>query len=257
MTYRTACHDPTTEAKSPAGEAAPRVTIVLPVHDEEQVIENTVADMGEIVASRRGELVVVDDGSTDGGSAILARLRAKGQVRLVVHDRNRGYGAALRSGIAASRGDVVALVDADGQIEASDIARALAAVERGARCVIGIRTPRADRRGRRALGVAGRAVARRLFLPSWVRDVNCGLKVFPGPELRQLDLASDSAFISTEIVAELAPRADEVVQFEIHHRPRLAGRSSVGRIGPVMMIIHDGLRFLAARGRRRWRSAPQ
>lgn len=257
MTDGKTCHGSTTEGRPAVGEAAPSVTIVLPVHDEEQVIENTVSAMGAIVAGRRGELIVVDDGSTDGGPAILDRLQASGQIRLLAHDRNRGYGAALRSGIAASRGGVIALVDADGQIEAADVVTALAAVDRGARHVIGIRGTRADHGSRRLLGKAGRATARRLFLPSWVRDVNCGLKVFPGPELRRLDLISDSAFISTEIVAKLSPRADEVAQFEIHHRPRLSGQSSAGRIGPMMMVVYDGLRFFVTRGRRRLRSAAQ
>src|ERR687885_3058023 len=102
------------------------LSLVLPAHDEEANLEPVVraalAALPGIV--REFEIVVVDDGSRDATPAIADRLATEdARVRVVHHPRNRGYGAALRSGFAAARGDRIAFMDADPQFDVRDLAR--------------------------------------------------------------------------------------------------------------------------------------
>ena len=106
-----------------------RVSIVLPAYNEEENIEQAVAEA--TAASERlfaeHEMIVVDDGSADGTAARGARARPRDdpRVRLVSHGRNRGYGEALRTGFLASRLDFVFFTDADLQFDMNELERFL------------------------------------------------------------------------------------------------------------------------------------
>jgi glycosyltransferase involved in cell wall biosynthesis len=89
----------------------PLLSVVMPVFNERETIEEII---GRVLAVPvRSELIVVDDCSTDGTRDILAALQARLGFRLLLHERNRGKGAALRTGFAAVKGDVVIIQDAD------------------------------------------------------------------------------------------------------------------------------------------------
>lgn len=109
---------------------APEVSIVLPIFEEEEVIQDLVPQI--VRAMRQGglsfEIVAVDDGSRDGSSEGLRRLREEypAELRVVRHLVNRGNGASLRTGIRVARGDIVVTMDADGQHAAEDIPKLLA-----------------------------------------------------------------------------------------------------------------------------------
>ena len=114
-----------TAVASPPAAALPGLSIVLPCHDEEANVAGAVR-----MASRAGrmnalayEIIVVDDGSRDGTFAVATRLAAGDpHVRVLQHERNRGYGAALRTGIAAAHEPWVLLTDADLQFDLADLA---------------------------------------------------------------------------------------------------------------------------------------
>jgi len=107
------------------GADTPRLSLVFPVFDEE---ENVGPLLEAALAPRLAspfEIIVVDDGSSDGSASIVEALcRSDGRVRLLRHPANRGYGAALRSGLRAARGDLVFFTDADLQFELRGPSRA-------------------------------------------------------------------------------------------------------------------------------------
>ncbi len=105
------------------------LSVVMPVYNEQATLRDIVAAVRAV--PMRKELVLVDDGSVDGSRAILAEFAHLPDVRVVVHDKNRGKGAALRSGFAVARGDVVIVQDADLEYDPAEYPTLLAPIVRG------------------------------------------------------------------------------------------------------------------------------
>lgn len=217
-------------ARYPAPTADLRLaglSIVLPCLDEE---ENVVAAITE--ALRAGsrcadavEVVVVDDGSRDETRARAEGVGARDQRVLVVgHEANRGYGAALRSGIDATRMPWVLLTDADLQFDLTELAGFLpAAVDHD--LVAGYRRRRSDPLRRRVTASAWNALVR-ASLGVGLRDVDCAFKLVRGALLRELPLTCDGAMISTELAVRAQQARWRVVQRGVAHRPRRSGTPS-------------------------------
>src|SRR5262245_26298570 len=107
-----------------------RRSFVIPCYQEADALD---AGLDELLRLPGDELVFVDDGSTDGtGERLAAAARRDPRVRVVTHEKNRGVGAAMRTGFASATGDVVVAYDADRTYPAADAERLVAAVEAGA-----------------------------------------------------------------------------------------------------------------------------
>ncbi|MBA65348.1 MAG: hypothetical protein CMG55_06080 [Candidatus Marinimicrobia bacterium] len=89
----------------------PRFTLIIPVYNEERGLEDTLVALKPFFNKKLFEVIMIDDGSTDKTSSILSSLE---NVRLITHDKNRGYGAALKTGIKKSHGEIICIADADG-----------------------------------------------------------------------------------------------------------------------------------------------
>jgi len=207
----------------------PSLSIVLPCFDEGLNVAAAVAEAARAAErfAKDYEVVVVDDGSCDDTLAVARELASRDRhVRVVAHERNRGYGAAVRSGIAASSGDWVLLTDGDLQFDLSELGPFVPLAGEHD-LVAGYRLDRADPLARRWAAHAWNRLMRRSFGIS-VRDVDCAFKLVRGPSLRALPLASDGAMISTELLVRGGLAGWRVVELGVHHRPRRAGESSGG-----------------------------
>jgi glycosyltransferase involved in cell wall biosynthesis len=203
------------------------VAILLPCFNE---VENVATAVAEARAAAKAaaddyEIVIVDDGSTDGTGAEARRLSlADPRVRVCRHEQNRGYGAALRTGIAAVRMPWLLLTDADLQFDLSQLAE-LTWLTRDYDLILGRRTPRRDPLYRRAYGHTWNWLVRRaLELP--VRDVDCAFKLARTELLQSLDLKATGAMISPELVARSLGRGARLVEADVAHRPRRHGTQS-------------------------------
>lgn len=227
----------------------PALSVVLPACNEAENLPRTLAEVAAAIdrLDAQAEIVVVDDGSRDGTDAVLAGLAGReDRLRVVRHARNRGYGAALRSGIAASRGAWVAVMDADGQFDPQDLVRLWRRRARG-RAVLGYRARRADPPARiRNARLWGAAV--RGFLGVRVRDVDCALKLFPGNELRSLPLAARGAGVSPEMLWRWRRAGGTWIEMPVAHRPRAAGGQSGARPAVILRGMAELLRFALAGG---------
>jgi glycosyltransferase involved in cell wall biosynthesis len=232
----------------PAGPV-PRLaglSVVLPCHDEAGNVAGAIADAtaaAQRVADAH-EILVVDDGSTDSTRVIAEALAvADPRVRVLVHGRNRGYGAALRTGFAAARLEWIFLTDADRQFDLGDLERAVPLAP-GSDLVAGYRQQRADPLHRRVNARAWNALVRRSFaLP--VRDVDCAFKLMRRDVVQRLPLDAEGAMVSTELLVRAAAAGAEIVELGVAHRPRTAGRSS-GADPAVVLRAFRELRALRA-----------
>lgn len=229
---------------------APRldgVTILLPCFNE---IGNVAAAVAEARAAATDaaaahEIIVIDDGSTDGtGAAARALAAADPRVRVVAHERNRGYGAALRTGIDAARMPWILLTDADLQFDLMQLTE-VSALAGDVDLIIGRRTPRRDPLYRRVYGHTWNWLVRRaLELP--VRDVDCAFKLGRADLLQSLELRSAGAMISPELVYRSLGRGARLVEVDVAHRPRRSGAQSGANPRVILRALSE-LRSLRTR----------
>jgi glycosyltransferase involved in cell wall biosynthesis len=210
--------------------SAPELSLVFPVFDEEEnitpLLESAVA-LGRRLG-RSFEIVVVDDGSRDESAERIAAVRGlHPEIRAVQHAANRGYGAALRSGLREARGALVFFSDADLQFDLEELATLLAHAS-DFDIVAGHREPRRDPWGRRAMAAVWGVLVRRLF-DVRVRDIDCAFKVFRRHVLEAIPIASVGAFVNTEILVRAAQAGFRIHQVPVSHRRRRFGRQTGAR----------------------------
>jgi 4-amino-4-deoxy-L-arabinose transferase-like glycosyltransferase len=204
------------------------VSLVLPACNEEASIRRAIAEADAALAALADdyEILVVDDGSSDGTAEIVTEEAVeRPRVRLLRHDTNRGYGAALRTGFEAARFDRVAFSDADSQFDLMDLELLLPLAEQYP-VVAGYRTHRQDSWRRRLLSRGFNLLARGL-LGTGVRDCDCALKVFQRSALTSLLPESQGFLANAEMLARARQQGLAVVEVPVQHRPRLQGASKV------------------------------
>ncbi len=227
----------------PAGS----VTLLVPVYNERENLAPLHAEIHAVMdgTGRPWELLLVDDGSDDGGAEVMARLAAEDpRVRILTLARRCGQTAALAAGFAAARGEVVVTLDADLQNDPADIPRLLEALG-GHAAVIGRRERRHDSWRRRLSSRIANAVRNRLTGET-VADTGCSLKAMRRDVLARLALTEGMhRFLPTLIKMQ----GGTVAELPVNHRPRQAGRSKYGIANRLFVGLGDLLmvRWMQAR----------
>jgi glycosyltransferase involved in cell wall biosynthesis len=219
------------------------LSLFFPCHNEAENLEALVADaLAALPAlASRYEVILVDDGSRDDTAGVAERLVQQhgGAVRLVRHEVNRGYGGALRSGFAAARYDYLAYTDGDRQFRIADLARLVESAEAtGSPVVIGYRLQRADPPLRLIYATLYR-VANRIWFGLRVRDVDCAAKLFRRDVLRNINVHSDGAFFSAELLIRLRLAGVNAYEVGVPHYPRTAGSPTGARLSVIARAVRD------------------
>jgi len=177
------------------------------------------------------EVIVVNDGSADETGKILEELRQKYApfLRIVTHDRNRGYGAALRSGFAAATKEYIFYTDGDGQYDPAELENLLRAVTPATGLVNGYKTRRSDPWHRIAIGWLYNSFARWLFRIR-LRDVDCDFRLIRRSRLAPESLRSTGGPICIELVRSIELSGSQVIEIPVDHYPRRYGRSQFFRV---------------------------
>jgi glycosyltransferase involved in cell wall biosynthesis len=189
------------------------------------------------------ELVLVDDGSTDGTRDVLRSIAANDElVRLVMFRRNYGQTAAMAAGFRACRGRIVVSMDGDLQNDPADIHRLVDKLAEGYDVVCGWRRHRQDRMATRLIPslIANFLIAR--VTGAHIHDTGCSLKAYRSWVVRSLTLYSDMHRFLAALGAGLGAR---ITELPVRHHPRLAGKSKYG-LGRVFRVLADlvGIKML-------------
>ena len=221
----------------------PALTFFFPAYNEEPNVEAVVAEAQDTLPRFADvfEIVVVDDGSRDRTGEIADRLAAADpRVRVIHHRPNRGYGGAVRSGLASARHPYVFFTDGDRQFRLADLGLLIREID-GADAVVGYRAKRMDPRKRLFIAWVYKQVIRVLFGGGF-RDVDCAYKLFRTEIFERAPLAdvrSNGAFFSAELLLRLRAAGLRVKQVPVPHYPRVAGLAAGAAPKVVLRTLRD------------------
>ena len=199
------------------------LTVVMPAFNERATLRAAVERLLKTDLPLAVEVLVVDDGSTDGSLETVMDLADPGRLRLLRRRRNGGKGAAIRTGLEAARGDVLTILDADLEYDPADLERLLAPILAGdAEVTYGTRAFGSHTAfsfwyvvGNRVVDISASAL-----FDAWLSDVYTCLKMAPTQVWRSLDLRSDDFRIEAEVTGKLLARGQRIYEVPIGYRAR-------------------------------------
>jgi glycosyltransferase involved in cell wall biosynthesis len=217
------------------------LSLVMPAHNESENLRWLLPHINDVLPriAERFNVIIVDDGSTDGTGAIAESLALDlgMELKVIRHERMSGYGAAVGDGLRAADLDYTAFTDSDGQLEVADLALLVPHLK-DVDLVGGWRLTREDPAFRAVIsGVFNQLVLITLRIP--VKDVNCALKIIRTDMLRRFDLHSRSALINAELYWKVQEHGGRYVQVGVPHHPRRMGRRSGGRLIPILRAMKE------------------
>ncbi|GFP26898.1 glycosyltransferase family 2 protein [Candidatus Hakubella thermalkaliphila] len=201
----------------------PRLSIVIPVYNERDTIEEILDQVRRMeLPDMEKEIIVVDDGSTDGTREILKRQEKDG-LQVLYHPRNRGKGAALRTGFAAASGDYLLIQDADLEYDPQDYRRLLSPILKGkAQVVYGSRFT-GERRNMLFWHMVGNrflSFLTNILYNTTVSDMETGYKLFSRESLEGIEIRSDRFDFEPEMTAKICKKGIRIYEVPISYAGR-------------------------------------
>jgi glycosyltransferase involved in cell wall biosynthesis len=216
------------------------ISAVLPAFNEEQVIAASVAAMVTTFEALGAdyEVIVVNDGSRDRTAAILTELgQANPRVRMVSHERNQGYGAAVWTGFISATKELVFLTDGDKQFDVDELSLLLPMMD-GADMVIGYRHKRADPPLRLLNAWGWKLLVNGLFGYT-ARDIDCAFKLFRRRILDRVDVHSRGATFSAEFLIKARRLGYVIRERAVSHYPRPAGQATGAKPAVILRAFRE------------------
>jgi len=199
-----------------------KLSVIVPVFNERNTLAEIVRQMRAVDLPVEREIVIVDDGSDDGTRAVLDQL-ADSTVHVILHDHNRGKGAAIRTGLAQVTGDLVLIQDADLEYSPEDWPKLLAPIFSGrARVVYGSRFT-GERRNMLFLHWVGNrflSLVTNVLYNTTLSDMETCYKLFDRELIRDIRLRSDRFDFEPEITAKLLRRGVRIYEVPISYTGR-------------------------------------
>ena len=224
----------------------PSLTVFFPAYNDApslpDLLAKTFATLEAYVADY--EVIVINDGSRDNTAGVLEnqRRRYAPRLRVVTHERNRGYGGALHSGFAAATKDWVFYTDGDGQYDPAELPGLFELVRPDTGLVNGYKLERHDPAHRIWIGGTYNFCARLLFRIR-IRDIDCDYRLIRRDLLERIHLTSTSGTICVELVRKIELTGCGVLEIGVHHYPRLHGRSQFFRVKSLLKTLVELVRL--------------
>jgi dolichol-phosphate hexosyltransferase len=225
-------------------EEAPRLTIIMPVYNEGSTLKSALDALWETDLGTTYEILLVDDGSDDGAVDQISHPNA----RVIRHERNRGKGAAIRTGIDAARGSLITVLDADLEYNPADYRNMLDAIDaKQATVVYGTRSFGSHSAfsfwyvlGNRFLGFWAS-----FLYNTWLSDIETCFKMAPADVWRSLRLKSDGFGIEAEATAKFLKKGHRIYEVPITYtaRTRAEGKKLKWTDGLVALALLTWIRI--------------
>ena len=222
----------------------PSLSIFFPCYNEEGNVErvaraalDAAKDLADVY-----EVIIVDDGSRDRTGEIADRLAAEIPQLRAVHNRpNIGYGGAVARGLREARLEWIFFTDGDGQFDVRELPKLIDLLD-ACDFAVGYRLHRADSWIRRLNAFCWGVLVRLLF-DLRVRDLDCAFKLLPKSLIDQLELHSEGALISTELLAKARRRGLRIAEVGVSHYPRVAGKQTGANIKVILKAFRELFRL--------------
>ena len=215
------------------------ITAFFPAYNDQHTIEGIVRNVAEELRRLTDdfEVLVVNDGSRDQTSEILLRLQAELPfLRVIHHDGNQGYGAALITGFTNATKDVIFYTDGDGQYDVRELPKLHAELRPNIDLVNGYKVKRSDPWYRIVIGEIYRRTIRLVFNLS-IRDVDCDFRLFRRHIFEKITLESRSGVICVEMVRKIDMAGFRMAEVPVSHYPRLHGSSEFFRLRHIQQTL--------------------
>ncbi len=216
------------------------LSVVLPAHNEEGIIAQTVTSVLETLSSWMSdfEVIVINDGSTDRTGTILASLAERdSHIHLINHEINQGYGAALASGFRAASKELTFFMDSDGQFDIHDLKEFFSFIDEYD-AVIGYRIERQDTWMRKCNAWGWKLVVG-MVLGVHVRDIDCAFKLLHTEFLYEHPLETRGAMINAELLYKLTHSGGTYREIGVQHLPRLSGRATGAKPAVIIRAFRE------------------
>lgn len=216
------------------------LTIFFPCYNEEGAVESLSRRALAVAAGLTDdyEVIVVDDGSRDRTASIVEAMSAQDpRLRLIRHESNQGYGAALTTGFRGATKDLVFYTDGDGQFDLGELPKLMSLIEK-ADMVCAYRIHRSDPWVRNVNAWLWGTLVNHLF-DLRVRDVDCAFKLFHRKIFDRMELTSKGALIDTEILARASMAGYVFVQVGVNHYPRTSGSQTGAKPGVILKAFKE------------------
>jgi glycosyltransferase involved in cell wall biosynthesis len=213
----------------------------MPVYNERATLEQAVAELLDADLGIETEVILVDDGSTDGTSELIANAGWPDHVTVLSHDVNQGKGAAVRTALAQARGEFAAIFDADLEYDPNDLASLVPPLTGGrSNAVFGVRAfdGYTSHSFLYVLGNKGVTLAANVLFNVYLRDLMTCHKAIRTEVFRGLPLQARGFDIEPEITARLLQRGERIFEVPVHYKARSTEEGK-------KLTAMDGLRVIA------------
>ena len=231
------------------------MSVIVPVYNEVLHLEELLEAV--LASPVKKEVIIVDDGSTDGTREKLLSMPAREDLTIVFHERNCGKGASIRTALAYARGEYVLIQDSDLEYDPKDYPALLAPLQQGrANVVYGVRPDRPERGLRFFLGAKLLTYLTNLLYAAGIHDEATCYKVFRRPVLARLRLECRRFEFCPEVTSKLCRLGEKIEEVPISYQPRSAEEGKKIRHSDGWLAIWTLIRFRFL-PRRRWLRGPQ